>query len=333
MTGALLIAASAVYVACVADDPDTGGSGASDASVDTGTTSNDSGLAADAAPSLGCPLGCLPPAPSGWTGPSAVYDGPNSTKPAACPATYTEKEIEVFQGIDAGAAQCSCGAATFTSFCSAVFAAFPNATCAGIGTENLAFTTAADGTRTCQAIVGGGATHIEISTPELTLGTCSFAPPTTKLPDAGFAAAELSCGLPQNAACAADSVCVATPVPDAPFTRLCIHQDGDVSCPSADYAQRFVSYKSISDSRSCTACVGTVADAGLCGTSVGVASAPATCMTTAPSGDPLNTCVLGAEGAGAGGNIAPTGLNCLRDGGAPSGSVTATAPVTFCCNK
>jgi hypothetical protein len=332
LAAAIVVASfSAMHVACVGDDPDTGVGAATDASTDTGT-SNESGLAGDAAPSLGCPLGCLPPAPSGWTGPSAVYDGPSSTKPAACPATYTQKELEAFQGMDAGAAQCNCGAPTFTSYCSAFFVGYSTSGCTGLGTAETAFTTTAAGLTTCSEI-SEGVSKIVISPPELTLDTCTFPSSTSTLPDAGFTAQQVSCGLPQNAACATSSVCVATPVPDAPFTRLCIHKDGDTACPSADYSQRFVSNKNISDSRSCTACSGTPADAGTCGTTIGVATDVPTCMATPPSGYPVNTCVVGVAGHAVGGNIAPTGLDCLQDGGAPGGTIAATDPVTFCCNK
>lgn len=325
---------AALHVACVGSDPDASTTG--DASTnDTGTTSNDSGLAADAAPSLGCPLGCLPPAPSGWVGPSAVYDGDPSAKPSACPSTYTQKEVETFQGLSASAAECNCGSPTFTgASCTATVVNYPaNGGCvSGTGTPQGTFSQTASGLRSCFQMLNAGS--IKVSTADLDAGSCSFATPSTTLPDAGFTAQEMSCGLPQNAACSASAVCVATPVPDAPFTRLCIHQDGDIACPSADYAQRFVASKSFTDTRACSACMGTVSG-GTCGTTWGIDGNSAQCQANAPDGSVTGvTCSAGLSiGTIIGGSIGPAGLDCLQDGGAPSGSAAATDPVTFCCNK
>src|SRR5687768_2028633 len=50
-------------------------------------------ISPDAAPPVGCAQDCLPPAPAGWKGPSAVYDGPTAGKPTECTGQYyTQKE-------------------------------------------------------------------------------------------------------------------------------------------------------------------------------------------------------------------------------------------------
>lgn len=99
--GAILVAA-----ACVGDDP----------APSVGSGGNDGSLSPDALPSQNCPLECLPPAPAGWTGPSAVYDGPQQDKPAACPtpgvvATVINAPVVVLDG-----GTCTYPAATKTLF-------------------------------------------------------------------------------------------------------------------------------------------------------------------------------------------------------------------------
>ncbi|MEO8800991.1 MAG: hypothetical protein ABI551_24070 [Polyangiaceae bacterium] len=315
---------------------DEAGVGVNNTAGDSGVASDaltppsDSGLASDAAPSLGCPLGCLPPAPSGWAGPSALYDGPSATAPTACPPTYIQKEIDAFQDVTAAAAQCSCGTPAFNgAICTTPIVTHVETGCTALGLLQADLTNAAS----CVTLQNSG--HLEVPTPTLTTrGTCSFPTATTTLQDAGIGTVDLACGLPQNAICADAPACVATPVPDAPFTRLCIHHEGDVACPSVDYAKRIVAHTGLSDTRSCSACEGSTSGGG-CGNKWGIAASMGACMASPPSDLTTGTCTTASYGIGAvvGVSIAPSGITCLGDGGAPAGAVTTTDPVTFCCNK
>ena len=114
------------------------------------------------------------------------------------------------------------------------------------------------------------ATDVIVLTPAFTQGTCGYGAPSVTKPAPAFGKETVSCGLPQAAAtCENRADCVATPIPEAPFTRLCIHKDGDELCPSADYGVRFLTYKNIDDQRACNSdCAGT-ATGGTCGTKWG----------------------------------------------------------------
>jgi hypothetical protein len=163
-------------------------------------------------------------------------------------------------------------------------------------------------------------------------GTCSFLTPTKTVSDPTFATVDVICGLPQLAVCTGRADCAVSPVPDAPFTRLCIHKPGNESCPSADYAKRFVVYTSVNDARDCSACTGTTIDGG-CGKNWGTG---ATCDTTNPPvAHTIRTCVdPSTEGYVV--NLAamgPKDIGCVATGGEPIGTVTNEDAVTICCNK
>jgi hypothetical protein len=325
------------YVACVGDTTAVTDASAPDASTadapltDASPGDGSADASTDVAPSLGCPSGCLPSAPSGWVGPSAVYDGPSAGKPTGCVGSvYTQKELDAYQGLDAGPATCSCGTPTFggDGYCSAGMAQYTASDCSGAPSVVLG----AMGGRSCENPSANG--YVRFATPSVAdAGTCSFPSPTTTLPDASFAAENVSCGLAQATACPTAPACVTTPVPSQPFTRICIHQDGDAPCPSADYSQRFVAYRDFDDTRSCSACAGT-APTGTCSTGWASFSSSSACnvAVTFPY-TAGSSCVLLSTANWVGSNFGFTGTTCAADGGAPQGDVTATNPVTFCCNN
>lgn len=312
----------AAFVACVGSDPTSStttpngsdGGGAVDGGVPPG-------VSPDAAPSIGCPVNCLPPAPAndGWTGPSAVYDGDYATKPAGCPNGYTQLEIEARGGaVTVDPSVCDCGTATTTAKCTA--SVTPNADTAKCASPQPVLKV--DDTQGC---ITTGQPAISSLNNEIT-GSCSFPAAKVTGPDPKFERASLACGLPLNATCTDRPDCVATPLPDAPFNRLCIHKSGEVDCPSLDYAKRFVQYRKVTDDRSCN-CTGTFT--GSCGA--------ITIYSTA-------NCAAGSEVAGGGGcrlaiaakgdTMLKTGLGCTAV--APSGTdggVSLVEPETFCCNK
>lgn len=329
----------AVTVACVGGDPQTSSpTNGTDAGLpdvvgsppDPAVDASDGGsLAPDAAPSKNCPLGCLPPAPQGWTGPSAIYDGPFGTAPADCPATYTLAEVLAKRDIETAATTCACGTPQFTGGNCNYTVTYYTGTGCQFGAD-----TTVRGSGTCIQHLG---TAIKVIDPTLTTsGTCSFPNPVATKPDPVPAKATKACGLPQAASCSTERPdCAATPLPAAPFTRLCIHKDGDVDCPSEDYAVKILGYKDVTDDRACTACAG-IAAGGVCATVFGWSndiacaapagtqrgtgtSASANCYTTEGSRLTLYT---------------PTGMSCnVSANSTPTGAVTPKDPVTFCCAK
>jgi hypothetical protein len=314
------VAVAAAFLACVGADPPA------PVPVDPRTVASDGGVPAldpDAAPSLYCPLNCLPPAIEGWTGPSAVYEGPYGSKPSSCPPLYTQKEIETHDDLlGAPPAECLCGSGTVQgASCIVKVESHLTKDCGGKAPDPQFVTIPG----TACAAKDAGALALAAAPGVLDGGSCSFNV-TRVFPEPSYGKAAIACQLPQFASCAERADCVATPIPAAPYTRLCIHRVGEQSCPSLDYAVRFVEYLSFTEGRTCT-CTGTVA--GSC------ANAP----VYYSNGDCTGTAQPGGE-CGPGANsvslaqMGPTNLSCvnvLTLGGA--GGVTLKDPVTFCCNR
>lgn len=302
--------------------------GLENAADDAGTVA-DATSGNDVGTTTTCPSGCLPIAPDGWAGPSAVYAGPPASQPISCPAPYGQFEVEAIQGVTAGPATCECGAATFQgATCSARVESWSASGCSGLATLEGAITV--PGERGCLTTSDDG--YLKVTAPVLDAGTCTFPSATTTLPDASIAEEDIACGLAPSTACAGGATCITAPSPDAPFTKLCIHKDGDVACPTADYAARFVAYRETSDTRSCSPCEGKVTG-GTCGISWGTSAGVVQCAATPPTGFTTESCGGGPYSAGTvvGGAIGPSGLACARTGGAPQGAATPTNPITFCC--
>jgi hypothetical protein len=289
----------------------------------------------DAAPPKGCPTGCLPPAPADWKGPSATYDGAESTKPTACPTAYSKSELETHQGMTAAAATCACGAPVVTGRkCTASVVAYADL-CLNVGTK---LGTADSSLGQCFVTAGGGgAADYKVATPILVPGTCTYPNANTTKPAPSFQKVEVVCSQPQIAECAGRPECITTPAPDQPFGRLCIHKEGEHACPAADYAVRFVAYKTIDDTRACTACTATPTG-GACGAKWGQRFKQQDCsgMTLFPNDKDANACIDGyADGIliDIRGMGPTTGGDCGASGGTASGTASSIEPVTFCCNQ
>ncbi len=303
----------------VDEDAGVGGGGEGD----SGTSPD---LAPDAAPSLGCPAGCLPPAPDGWTGPSAVYDGAPASKPGACPSQYAVSELEAHQGLMPTPAVCSCGAAKFeTSTCNTVVELWTEALCSG-------FASTREGAFPFSKCIGAGVAYETMRVlPAVYAGTCSFETPAKTIPPPVFEKVQVACGREAPAACAGRPECTSAPAPDAPFSRVCIRREGEHACPSADYAVRLVSHHGVSDSRDCTPCGKGVAK-GTCGTAPTAWNASDCTGTAMPI--TVNTCYsemywVDLNGAG------PMNATCEPEpgGNEPTGELASADPVTFCCNQ
>jgi hypothetical protein len=318
-----------------------------DASIDTAPDTDGSVIDADGAPpcppgadvctvpdpipSAGCPTGCAAPAPAGWKGPSATYDGAHVTKPAACPSEYTSKEPETHAGMTAADALCGCGSPVVTGrVCTSTVQVFPLSECGGTPKFDGDPTTAQ-----CIVTTLTGKSY-RISNPTLVPGLCTFPGASTTRPPESFEKAQVACGLTTPTACAGNDKCITTPAPnETTFGRLCIHKDGDVACPSEDYKARIVGYKNVNDTRGCTACAATP-QGGACGTNWGNRADTDTCGTKFAGGDTLlpNTC-YSYSSAGKVVDIAamtPSAGTCTPTGGAPLGKATSIEPVTYCCN-
>lgn len=308
--------------ACVGDDPPLSVSGAPDAGP-AGDGGGVPALAPDAAPPLGCPLGCLPPAPAGWTGPSAVFNGKTGDLPAACPTLYSNKEVEARQEMTADPAVCTCAAPTEgAATCTVTLAMYTSPSSCNSAMAAIAAVGVAPGASAC---IPRDQTYSHATLASVALsGSCTFA--TTKtLPPPVFGRSTVACGLPQVGACSARPECTATPTPEEPYGRLCIHKDGDESCPSFDYAARFVAHRSTNDGRDCAACTGTTA----CGTTFSLSID--SCATKVPPSLPGTLCTaLNGDAV----DVRGLGPVCTAvQGTSPKGTVTSIDPITFCCNR
>jgi hypothetical protein len=317
-----------IVVAC----GDGYGEGEASRSEEGGVPAQDAGdvdvdVAGDAiAPSLNCPLGCLPPAPAGWTGPSAVYEGTVTEKPAACPPVYTQKERDANDGVTPGAASCACGSGTVQGLkCTVVMSSYSALKCGGTKTDATIDTSVIKCVDRPAASFG-----FEIATPVLSAGSCSY--PNAKITSAAptFARAAVACGLPQYASCSERADCVASPIPAAPFTRLCIHKAGDQPCPSADYAARFTVFEGVADARACTCSA--VPYGASCGSLLDFYSGAG--CTGSPNSSNTGVCATNALSADISGLAAfSKGCDGAKVQSSVTGGVSLVDPVTFCCNK
>lgn len=315
---------TAVFVACSPSDGDGHGDGAGD-----GGTNGDGGtVAPDAAPSLGCPSGCLAPAPEGWHGPSAVYDGAPAEKPAACPPQYDVAELETYQGLAPTPAVCSCGTPTFESKapCKTVVEYWSEPACKG-------FSVTSDGsypfTKCIGPSVGFDAMFVH---PPVYENTCSFGTPSKTLPPPVFDKTQVVCGLAAPAACSDRPECTGAPTPDGPFARMCIYKDGESACPSQDYAVRFVAHRGTTDDRDCTPC-GEGTATGTCGNTItswtgGDCTGMEVPMTTGTCSEDLRYVDL-TKGT----DVVSATCEPEPGGNQPTGALALKDPVTFCCNQ
>ena len=332
LAAVLVVAAS--LNGCVGSDPESSSGGETTPEAGAPADGSNPDLAPDAAPPALCPLNCLPPAPLGWQGPSAVFDGPADQKPTACPDLYTQKEVEAHRGMTAKAPECGCGTPSFQgASCTASVSVYGEMTCnpANFAIDVGNVTTAGG----CLQVNTGNGQGLRVSKGTLTTrGTCSFPNPVKNIEPPKFEGVQVSCGLPQVAACEGRDDCVASPLPAAPFTRLCIHKEGHEPCPSADYAVRILASKAVDDTRGCSDCAAPTTAGGACGTGWGLNGSNCTSQIF-ETGNAAGTACIGytsgqyVDVRG----MSPVGITCETTGGKPTGAATSKDDVTFCCNR
>ncbi len=287
--------------------------------------SPDASTADALAPSLNCPSACLAPAPPGWTGPSAVFRGLLEGGLPPCPDAYPKYELDAHEGLDAGSAVCSCGPGTRSVHCKVVVHQADDSLCStNVQTSNFTF----GSSTVCFA---PSMAYYSVPPPTIASASCTF-DASAVVPPLTFEAQSISCGMLGDVVCPGRPDCRNAPVaPSAPFDRFCIHRDGEVDCPSADYAQRFVAYSDKADTRACTPCSG---DAGAaCGTDfvqgstcdAGGTTDPAdgTCLASGAAQSVLALSTLGPQ---------PRPCSAFQES-APVGEAHSSSPVTFCCNR
>lgn len=347
LSSALVTAACALTVGCgwtlglgdYANAPEDGGIGdalsedsaSADASSDTPSTTD--------APQVDCAsdprFACVPEVPSAWEGPYEIFEGEGNPLPTvpACGGLFPSPAFDGQASPSGLPASCACSCA-FSGTCGSDAVTFrfksscapPN--CAGATPlpKNVCVDVSAAITA-CTALVAftGGTAPT---------GTCAPAASTT-LPPA-FTKEIHACGTgavaPQRG-CPGTDVCAPKPAPM--FDGNCIARPGMHACPAGYGAQR-IYYGGSADSRDCTAC-------GACGAASAVTcSAPTVSLwsNTTCTGAPTSTKLSPVACTSSVGTMAmkytdngATGTCGTSAVGSPTGSVTPTMPMTFCCTN
>ncbi|HXU06702.1 MAG TPA: hypothetical protein VN903_37355 [Polyangia bacterium] len=262
---------------------------------------------------------CVAAAPSGWSGPVALWEG-SGTAPA-CPTVFDTMAYAGQGGLTAGNASCS-SCSCIGAPCNVYIQFFDGATC-GAGTQTYsgntlgchsppftptfsrAYYSGVQQGITCTTPTGGAITR---DTPafQTTARACSS---STVIVQGG---------------CSAGSVCA--PRSTSPYqTALCVYRTGTYPCPTG-YTVGHSYASGATDGRACSACNCTnlnCYDAKV--TEFSGASCTGTVGMTQPLPDMYPAC------GGAVGTTRSRRIQISCSGGQLTGSVSATNPVTVCC--
>jgi hypothetical protein len=273
--------------------------------------------------SVSCGSGsvCRPAIPAGWVGPVTVRDGPEDQ---GCTAPFGVKALGTLQdGIDAGPGSCTCECKATIGACRYRVDIFDGGDC--LGTPLVADASS------ITACVGNGVVP-------------TF---SVKYYDGGVGAAEAGCvptttrvGFPITSN--AHHVCVGafsaggcasgSCMPSG--TKACIAAEGDLACPDP-FTQKQVFHRNWVDGITCAGCTCGSFDPNSC------KSPPSIKITNAPCGSDaatvvatytaVNGCITGTAQSGTGAINQPPNACNVAAAPARDGAVTATDPVTVCC--
>jgi hypothetical protein len=294
---------------------------------------------------------CVPSAPSGWTGPAALWQAVNPAVAPGCQVGYGNP-IDANLGLTfspATCGNCSCSASGQT--CSPAGTFHPDQACAVATCANV--TPASDGT--CTAVAGnscgsGGSFTMGASLPVPSGGSCGANGGSVTVPPVGWTTSGRVCSYtgptdsPGGCPAGGDQ-CVVAPTGSYGST-LCIFSTVDpapTSCP-AQYATMgpFVFYGGEADTRGCAGCACAGAPSGgsctgtvsLYGTNAGGCSGtPATytlgsaCQCYGCSQPPLAS----SPGYVKASYTVTAGTCSVTAQPTPKGTATPIGPTTVCC--
>jgi hypothetical protein len=283
---------------------------------------------------------CTPPAPAGWLGPAALWQGTDVPPFRLCPDNgYQQGLGGGWTGIIAEpalCADCTCSAPEGAS-CATANLSFGNpGTCGGL---TLPTTILAN---VCQSFrLRLDARSVGWDSAPATGGACqSGTDGDSTLPPVRWSRYAAACYNPRPGGGCSSGGCL--PRPAAPFGGgICITQTGDLACPSP-YTERFLYYGGLLDNRSCTACSCASPSGATCSGSVllgsdAICSADritlsrlGSCADLGPDPTPPEPPAQQSRSAYYTGSVANRGT-CAPSGGAPIGSAEATNPITYCC--
>lgn len=187
---------------------------------------------------------------------------------------------------------------------------------------------------TCASSLGGVALNAlgaTVTPPTVVPGTCT-PKPTKSVPAAKSAVTHVCQLAASGGACEGGGTCAPQPGGDL-AAALCIWSAGDHPCPGGDFTNKTLVYRGPdADTRDCTACTcvppvnaactasATVFASGNCATPKAMTSGACTAVTPA-----------GVQSASAIITLVPG--DCTPMGGAPTGDLAGTDPITVCCTN
>jgi hypothetical protein len=303
-----------------------------------GVDNDGNGLVDCADPGCQPEFECVAEAPTPWAG---YYRVASATYPAAstlpCPDSATPEVVFQGPGSAAQCGACSCGGLTASCSYPEMGWWVNSNNCNGAAGQNLA-----PGDGDCHAFAQNcGATCDNDQRAMLTQDSALVAascPPSGGAPTIGalWSDEHHACKLADpSGGCSAGTVCVAKPA--APYdTAVCVRQDGQHACPTG-FPNAIDAYGDAVDDRACSAC-----DCDTSGVSCGAGKVVVSDDDACAGGTNADLDVMGAtcysmqnlldESAGSYKSVpgAVMGM-CTPTGGQPSGAVTPSGPVTFCC--
>jgi hypothetical protein len=296
-----------------ADDTATASSGATNTTEDPADNQCGSGLL------------CVPPVPSGWSGPVSLYDAAAGLTPG-CAGDYPSEVWSLGADVVAsGACVCACGDATDVACAETMrVEKFEDADCASTPQIDDTLPLAQ-----CLAFTPNGS-HLRVMVQPS--GTCSVSE-SPSFVEPAFMRSIVACGGASSGTMCDQGTCVSEP--QAPFDRgPCVWQAGEVDCPEGWGAEQ-VAYASIADQRDCTDVCTCGLYAQTCAGNVGALGTPQdlTC-----DGNPFYTSLgdcASAEGVEMLQGVVdgPPSGECVAemDEVPPNGDAVGVEPVTFCC--
>ena len=269
---------------------------------------------------------CVPPAPTGWDGPSIIHLRDAADPAPECPADFPTPGVSARANLDEGSpsCECSCGDAEGAECKAVTVTAHPGGGCQGDPNETLNVDPG--------DCVQFGNQQNQIQTGPFELadkGSC-LATLDDTIPEPQWLSAVTGCNVEQSGGgCGGGDVCVANPTD--PFEGpVCIVSAGDLPCPDGAYTERSVYYQNFEDGRACEDC-SCAAPTGACTGNVSVGNSNS-CNNPILVLDSNDCDFYGVGGAPfVTYNGMPSDAECEPSQSTIQGEVEQTGPITVCC--
>jgi hypothetical protein len=270
---------------------------------------------------------CAAEPPEGWIGPVILFGGADAAPP--CPSGWQSEIAGQFGAVAApfSCAACSCALPTGLSCSTPVVKGFTGLNCPGSGA-----TISLNANGTCLSF--GGYESISRTASSPIGGSCTASGGALTPSAPVWAGQARVCTEPLAELRKCDGG-ICAPVGEAPFdSGACIYQEGEVACPQS-FPVGLVVYRSVADTRACSACGCGDVNGVTCAATVtvytgtGCASGAST-LTTAGC---KNATAVGSLKSASLTTATPQGGACPANGGQPAGGVAGDMPLTVCCTE